>query len=57
MGTILLDAWNRVFKNSTDVIEDQVNTGLVALAAIDLAIKAKRIKDFGKEKEYRILLL
>jgi len=31
--------WNRVFKNSFDVIEDQVNKGLVALAAIALAVR------------------
>ena len=31
--------WNRVFKNSFDVLEDQVNKGLVALAAIALAVR------------------
>eukprot|EP00092_Neocalanus_flemingeri_P001833 GFUD01001954.1.p1 GENE.GFUD01001954.1~~GFUD01001954.1.p1 ORF type:complete len:952 (+),score=205.85 GFUD01001954.1:214-3069(+) len=31
--------WNKVFKNSFDVIEDQVNRGLVALAAIALAVR------------------
>ena len=31
--------WSRVFKNSFDVVEDQVNKGLVALAAIALAVR------------------
>ena len=31
--------WSRIFKNSFDVIEDQINRGLVALAAISLAVR------------------
>ena len=31
--------WNKLFKNSWDVIEDQLNRGLVALAAISLAVR------------------
>ena len=32
-------AWNKLFKNSFDVIEDQINRALVALAAISLAVR------------------
>ena len=36
----LLDPpWNKLFKNSFDVIEDQVNKGLLALATIGLAVR------------------
>ena len=31
--------WNKLFKNSWDVIEDQLNRGLVAVAAISLAVR------------------
>ena len=31
--------WNKLFKNSFDVVEDQINRGLVALAAISLAVR------------------
>ena len=31
--------WNKLFKTSFDVIEDQINRGLVALAAISLAVR------------------
>ena len=36
----LLDPpWNKLFKNSFDVVEDQVNKGLLALATIGLAVR------------------
>ena len=31
--------WNKLFKNSWDVIEDQLNRALVAVAAISLAVR------------------
>lgn len=31
--------WNKLFKNSWDVVEDQLNRGMVAVAAISLAVR------------------
>ena len=31
--------WNKLFKNSFDVVEDQINKALLALATIGLAVR------------------
>lgn len=31
--------WNKIFKNMFDVIEDQLNRGLVMIAAISMAVR------------------